>query len=213
MVARGQAAAELPGDVNPVAGLRACTGEHTWAGFADERERGDDPALILGHVAADERHSEPSTDGGEPSIKRLQPVEPHAGVECERDDGGARAPAHGRDVAEVALEKLFADGARRHGIVEVLPVNHRIDGEELRGTPGGHDGTIVANAEGRRGRRCAEPAADGRDQPLLAERADGVGGLVGKRVHRSTPESTIATECRLKSAWASIGTAMLPVRS
>ncbi|MCX6937774.1 MAG: hypothetical protein NTU80_07725 [Verrucomicrobia bacterium] len=188
VVAGGEAAAEHAGDGNKIARARARTGECAFArGAAKQGERGDEAAAMGGEVAADQGHAVLAGEGGQTAIKRLQPVEPGARVEGEGDDGGLGVSAHGGDVREVAREEFPADCAGRDGVVEMLAVDDGIDGEQRGAVAmfgrGREHGAIVAHAMGRGGHGGAEPAADFGQELLFAERDDGQGRVVRKRMH------------------------------
>ena len=134
-------------------------------------------------VAADNRHAVATTDGGEATVELFEPRKLHFAVEGERDDGGAGASAHRGDVAQVALKKFFAGGARWHRVVDVLAVDDGVDGEQLRGATAGDDRAVIADAERRAGRSGAEPAANRGDEFFLAEGGDGLPEIFRERMH------------------------------
>ena len=234
-VAAEPAAAERAGDVDPVTGPCAGARHDPRAGrLANEREKRAQKTVALRHVAADDGHGEAPRRGREPAIKLLQPARADARIKGQGDDRGGRPGAHGREVAEVALQQHFTGGARCHRVIEMAAVNHGIGRDQLPAGIGREHGAVVADAE-RRGRRdVAQPAADALDQPRFTERGDRIREVFGERVHRIVkvrvkvrvkvkvrgkvdycpiPLKTSSSVCRLKRAWASIGTRMLPVRS
>ena len=148
----GQTATESAGDTNRVARLGAMARENARSGGDPEQgETCGQSAVDLGHVATHNGYLVTSGAGGEAAIKLFQPLQAGVGIETEREHGGGGAPTHGRQITEIAFEKLGSDGARRHGGVKMFPVNHRIDRDELTVFARGQHGAIVTHAEGRAG--------------------------------------------------------------
>jgi hypothetical protein len=110
------------------------------------------------------------------------------------NDGGGRPGTHGGEVAEVAFQQLFADGPRRHRIIKMPAVDHRIGRNQLSAGSGRQHGAVVADAERRRRRNVTEPAADAGDQPRLAEGGDRIVETLREGRHRRVRGRVVVRE-------------------
>jgi len=172
------------GGKNPIARLSPLTGQGPFfLSFADGGHRRGKTGRLMRNVAPDDRHPMAPGDIGQTAIEVSQPFNLHFLGHGQCDHRCARTPAHGGDITEIAIEELGPDSARGNFVIEVFPVDHRIDRDQLIAGRAGQNRTVVTDSGGRFGRGSAQPTLDLGDQFDLAQGRDGAGTLAGKRGH------------------------------
>ena len=159
--------AERPRNEDPVAGLRPVPDD----GRSDvARDRHRDHDLVgLGQVPADEGHARVAGRAAEAGHEQAEPALLDVAAQGQADQGVPRPAAHRGDVAEVDVEGLAAEQARRVvGQAKILALDEDVGRQqEPLGAP--DEGRIVTDAQEDVGPLLAEGAPDPRDHASLAE--------------------------------------------
>ena len=211
----GRGAAEVAGDAEEVAGLRAAPVHDVVLGrFADDRH-GEEQPLRRRHVAADDGEAVLPARLGHPFVERLGALDRHVVRQPERDRRVARRRVHRHHVADVDGDRFVAERAeRRERPVEVDTLDERIARDDVDPAVADVvDRRVVADPfEEGVGRGVAERVAEPVDEAELADVRDGGERLVHsqgrarvpRRVGRDAPVTLgrfVGTP--LRNSWAS----------
>ena len=129
------ASAQAAGDTDPVA--RAGTAPCKDALISrtrgtKERECSRNSAGNLGKIASHNRNTVGTAHTGNAPVEQLQPPDADGWIDRKSDNCDPGDASHGSNVAEISLKELRSGSRGRNVVVKMLPIDDRIDGNELK---------------------------------------------------------------------------------